>query len=394
MTFERTSHQAENQENRTIRLERERLGSLHKQIVEQFKHIDGVIEFFEQHRDSFFAISELGQILMKYNLLACGPLLPKHFADIPINGNLEETKKALHLLGNEEAKKRWLTFLTQARQLTTNALASCVTDTASWVIGQEQSPYPARRAPEARVLNPTFLEESIPADLDALALFLTQEKIGKRIEAQFEETWLSNKREQTQINPDVRSEDIKRVFGNADIDSLYDLLPDELQGAIAKLEIISPLEIQTVESHGNVDQVQLDGQFDKNEKTMRLVIRAGQTMERVLETWFHELGHALITGSTQIDRDIRKKFALSVVKSKMISDCYASDIYDAEGIERGLEEDFAETCRQFFLYPQELEVDLPQRFLVMSNIMDQYCPSFDRKQISKKTSRLARRLLV
>jgi hypothetical protein len=330
-------------------------------------------------------LGELGQILMKYGLLACGPMLVKHFESIPINGDLSETEQALVSLGKEEVSKRWHAFLEDAQKITSNASDAHFNDTASWIIGQNQSPFPAYSDPGAPKPNPIFLRESIPANLKALALFLTQEKIGKQIENESdEEAWLANEREQTIIGEKISQTELEFVFGANTPDTLYTLLPKELQNAIARLEIIHPLKLTTLQAHSNTELVQLDGQFDKDEKIMRIVISNEQTIERVLETWFHEIGHAMITGNTQIDRDIKILFAKAVAKSQMITNCYASDVYNVEGIERGLEEDFAESFREFMLFPDNLEKEKPERFSVMQEIMSKYCPSFDRNKFNQK----------
>ncbi|MBU4315466.1 hypothetical protein KJ673_03630 [Patescibacteria group bacterium] len=363
---------------------RERLAETHRLIVEQLAHSNKALQFFEDNKDSFFAIGNLGPILMSYDLVACGPILTHLFADIPINGDTQQTTDALRNLGENEVKNRWLAFLTRAQELTEETNRSHLAGTSSWILGQEKNPCPICGHTDASSFDPAFLQETIPSDLDALALFLTTERVGKQIETDYEDTWLANNREPTEIDPDIRQEDIQRIFGPEGVDALYRLLPNELQGAIAKIRIIGPRLNKAVEAHGEKHQINLDGGFDKDEKMLLLIISPEQSMERILETLFHELGHAIITGSTPIDRDIRQQFAQSIAVSGHLQPGYASGVYDSEGIERGLEEDFAESARQFFLYPREFQVEEPQRYRTFYQILKKYCPSFNPRELSKR----------
>jgi len=374
----------ESDKEREDRLALERLYVIHEEITDQLEHVDEGLAFFEQHEDKFFAIGDLGPILMKYNLLACSPILTDIFKDVPVHGGIEQVTSALKALGQNKVNMRWQKFLSKAYQLTKEAHVSHLTDTTSWILGQEISPYPAPRNPDQPTLDPKFLEKSIPSNLEALALFLINERAGKQIESEYEETWLSNEHEPTEINSEVYQENIEQVFGNTEPDALYELLPKELQGAIAKIELIGPRKSKTIEAHGKDHHIELDGQFDKDEKIMYLMISPEQSIDKILETWFHELGHAMIAGSTDIDRDIRKKFAGAVTESENLMPGYAGNVYDTEGIERGLEEDFAESSRQFFLHPQKFQNLEPQRYNAFLAIMNQHCPSFDQEELEKQ----------
>ncbi|HAL50152.1 MAG: hypothetical protein UU40_C0001G0025 [Candidatus Uhrbacteria bacterium GW2011_GWD2_41_121] len=380
------SRAMESDEEREDRIVHERLKKTHEQIVSQLECAPGAMQFFQQHESDFLHSFKLGDILMKYDLLACGPILPGYFEDVPLTGDLDASVAKLEALGQEEINARWQKFLKQARRLREEARAAGMSDTASWIIGHDTSPYPTPLDPDAKKPDPIILETSIPSDLKVLALFMTQEKVGKQIQSESVEQWLSNDREPTEIDDDVNQKEIERIFGEKGPNTLYDLLPEELHGIISKIKLVGPRKSQRITAHGEEHQIQFHGGFDKDDATMILIISPEQNIQTILETWFHELGHAMITRSTEVDRDIRKRFAQAVAISDHLQSGYASGIYDTEGIERGLEEDFAESIRQFFIYPREFEQEEPKRFNALKLIFRQYVKGFSIPEMQRRLS--------
>ena len=221
-------------------------------------------------------------------------------------------------------------------------------------------------------------------DVNNLVALMTVEKLSKRFSSEQKEDWLSAKREQTVIKDKIDPNDIERLFGGLGADELYKLIPKGLQGAIARIELLGPRTSTVIKAHGESHQIQLDGEFERDEKTMKLVISPEQNIDRILETWFHELGHAIISSDTEIDQTIRTRFAHTVVTSGKLMSGYASGVYDSEGIERGLEEDFAETTRQFFLYPEKFKLSDPERYHLLLNVCQEFIPGFSLEDMQQK----------
>ncbi len=361
---------------------RERLRSYCEQIDDQLGHINEGLDFYTQHTNDFCPEGHLSEILMKLDIAGCGPLLVKLFPELELEGDLEKDITTLKQIEQSEIDDRWHTFLQQAYELTELIQANHLTDTASWILGQDTSPVPAHHDPEQPKQDWKFLHET--PDIRNLVALMTVEKLTKRFSKEQNDAWLSADREPTEIDPSVDQRQVERLFGAVGPDALYALLPRELQGAIAKIKLIAPERSKIITAHGEEYQYEFHGKFDKDDATMQFVISPEQTIERILETWFHELGHAIITGSTSIDRDIRMQYAQAVARSGKLQDGYASGIYDTEGIERGLEEDFADSIRRFFIYRQEFAQDEPDRSEAINNIMQKYCAGFNHRDLTKK----------
>lgn len=371
----------ETDEQREERQARERLETIKRSLMEQWEKLPQALGFYESHKTDVCANGRLSEILMRLRLVGAGPLLPRLFPEVALENDLEKTMDDLRALGQSEIDHRWLEFIQQVRDLT-EASHAHPTDLASWIIGPTANPFPIK-GPEY-VLPPDwkYFHETPP--LPMLAQVMTMEHIVKRIEDEHEETWLADENEGIEIDPNVDSGQIERLFGPGGPEAMLACLPETIQRAMSKLVLVSQLENTTVEAHGEQHEIALDGRFDYNDRTMTLVINSEQTMERLLQTWFHELGHALIAGDSDTDREIRTRFARTVTTSGLLMPGYASGVYDTEGITRGLEEDFAESIRLFFSQQNDLKTNHPERFAVLEEIVREYIPDFHQETFLRR----------
>lgn len=372
----------ETDDQREDRLAQERLRSYYEQIDDQLEHLEDGLDFYAQHEADFCPAGHLSEILMKLDIAGCGLLLVKLFPELELEGDIEKDVKSLNQIDQGEIDHRWQAFLNQARELTERMRANHLTDTASWILGQDTSPLPAHHDPNQPKQDWKFLHET--PDINNLIALMTVEKLTKRFLEEQNDSWLTANREPTVIQDGVNQEDIARIFGDQSPDALYGLLPEKLRDAIAKIELVPLQTSAVIEAHGETHQIQLDGGFDRDEKIMKLVISPEQSIDRVLETWFHELGHAMISSDTKIDQTIRTRFAHTVATSGKLMSGYASGVYDSEGIERGLEEDFAETARQFFLYPEDIKRDYPDRYNMFLTACKEFIPGFSLEEMQQK----------
>lgn len=376
------SEETESNEEREDRLALERLRSYYEQIDDQLEHLEDGLDFYTQHEADFCPEGHLSEILMKLDIAGCGPLLVKLFPELELEGDIEKDAKTLNQIDQAEIDRRWQAFLNQAKELTERMRANHLTDTASWVLGQDTSPVPAHHNPDQPKQDWKFFHET--PDINNLVALMTVEKLTKRFSEDQDDNWLAEDHKPTEIQNDVDRKDVNRVFGEQGPDVLYGLLTEKLRGAITKIELVPSQTSAVIKAHGEAHQIQLDGGFDREEKIMKLVISPDQNIDRILETWFHELGHAMISSDTKIDQTIRTRFAHTVVTSGKLMQGYASGVYDSEGIERGLEEDFAETACQFFLSPDELKRENPDRYNIFLEVCTEFIPGFSLEEMQQK----------
>lgn len=364
-----------------------RFREIHHDIQEQERTVDSILSFINRHRRHLVPGGILSQQMLEAGLPPYGARLVELFDDISYQGTLGETITGLEKLGQEEVYRRWNMFITEVRSLQKEAPKTDAVEAASWVLGPQMNPL----IPEANFLAQTpkditwfFLQENALPQIKHIAAYATLEREFVAKTRTLEQQWLGDGGIEVVVSDQVSSEQVERLFGPRGAAVLYDLLPPSLQKAVSLISLTGYRKPKKIKERRQAVQKEIVGKFERENRTMFFLISEHSDIHSILQTWFHELGHALIAGISKTDQDIRRQFLKAVANSGHLNQEYVDDIYFHYGIVHGLEDDFADNFRLFCLFPDELQKSEPERFEAMKKIFAQYLLDVDLEKIRQK----------
>ena len=367
-----------------------RFQDIHHEIREQERPVDSVLSFINRHRQHLIPGGILSQQMLEAGLPPYGARLAELFDDISYQGTLAETITELEALERKqpgEVYRRWKLFVSDVQALQKEAPKTDAVEAASWVLGPQMNPL----IPEANFLAQTpkevtwfFLQENTLPQIKHIAAYATLEREFVAKARVLEQQWLGNGGIEVMVSDQVSSEQVERLFGPRGAAVLYDLLPPSLQKAVSLISLVGFRKPKKIKEHRQAVQKDIVGKFERENRTMFFLMNEHTDIHSILQTWFHELGHALIAGISPTDQDIRRQFLKAVATSDQLMQDYVNDTYFKQGIVQGLEEDFADNFRLFCLFPRELQRNEPERFEAFQKIFAQYLPDVDLEKIRKK----------
>jgi hypothetical protein len=392
-----------------------RLGRIFKDIREQEIVVDKISSFLNKHR------FDLGQrrIYLRADMLVAGilPVASKllevfSFDEEVYKKPLDHLISLLEKMSAKELAAKWQKFISEAEACLTNAPKTEKTEVAGWLIGPKMNPFGAdRNFLNSEKETGSKFRSTTPL-VRHLAGWLTIEH-GLRGQSLEVDQWLGSGENEVVIDEAVDQEQLKRIFGPRGAFRLFDLLPDSLRKVVNRIFVVGDLEDEEITSSEEVTEPQEDseiktslnledeeeatkvdvekisaikliGQLDKDTRTMVLVVNETSSADEIINTWFHELGHAMIAGNSLTDQNVRRRFLKAVVAAKNLPRGYVGDSYETIGIDRGLEEDFAESMRNYCLFPREFQQNEPERFTTIKEILAEHFPDFDLAILQKK----------
>jgi hypothetical protein len=363
------------------------LTDIHKEIQCEEQEAHALLSFFEAHDHYLVPGGFLSQQMLASGLPPYGARLAELFSDLPYDGSLEETVTGLEKLGQEEVYRRWKLFVKEVRDIHRTAPRSDRVEAVHWVLGPLANPLPLT----ANFLHPDhgqvawffFHEEHLPL-LRHIAAFATLEREYARKVQEMKAHWLGENETMIVVGKNAPAGKMEELFGPKGPEALRDLLPPSLQKALRCISFTGYRKPKKTKEHRQERQKHLLGKFDRETRTLSFLLTEETTAEEILHTLIHELGHALIAGISKTDQDIRRAFLHAVATCDHLVEDYAGDSYQRVGIVEGLEEDFAESFRYFFLDPRGFQRNEPERFAVLQQIFTEHLPDVDLEQIRRK----------
>ncbi|HBK33578.1 TPA: hypothetical protein DEP34_05055 [Candidatus Uhrbacteria bacterium] len=367
-----------------------RFQDIHHEIREQEHTVDSILSFIKKHHRHLIPGGILSQQMLEAGLPSYGARLVELFDDISYQGTLAETIVELETLERKqpgEVYRRWKLFVSEAQAIQKEAPKTDAVEAASWVLGPHTNPL----IPESNFLTQTpkditwfFLQENALPQIKHIAAYATLEREFVAKARALEQQWLGNGGIKVVVGDQVSPEQVEQLFGPRGAAVLYDLLPPSLQKAVSLISLTGYRKPKKIKKRRQAVQKEIVGKFERENRTMFFLISEHSDIHSILQTWFHELGHALIAGISPTDQDIRRQFLKAVARSGHLNQEYVDDIYFHYGIVHGLEDDFADNFRLFCLFPHELQKSEPERFEAMKKIFAQYLPDVSLEKMREK----------
>jgi|GEM_PF-5114936 hypothetical protein len=403
-----------------------KLCEIHAKIREQEAGATKVLMFLNGYRKDLLEPYDF----LKAEMLAAGlpPISERIFDFFPFKKadyeSSEDPLEVVRLLQKkleenpEITEKHWLDFISEAEAVRSKSPKTDGVEAIGWLLGPRATLFQAG----TNFLSPTkehtswdFRSKAPPAKY--LAAWLVAEYDRKKQTENFDvDQWLGTKRTPALIDNAVDRDQVEQIFGSAGPDSLFDLLPPSLQKAVGQIYIVDDIEGEELEDvsdeesstllemeDGGVTVLDLDGTaimkkedgfFIRDSRTMVLTINSSTDANDVVNLWFHELGHAMISGMSLADQAIRQRFLKAVAtaglpKGKKAE--YVRNLYVRNGIAAGLEDDFAETMRNYVMNFRDFEKVESERTRAIKEILAKFFPDFDSRLVRQGASAFLRK---
>ncbi|MFH1712130.1 MAG: hypothetical protein ABH846_02755 [Patescibacteria group bacterium] len=184
---------------------------------------------------------------------------------------------------------------------------------------------------------------------------------------------------------------LELYFGKEYLTEIKKLLPNEFKQIINEVTFSNQVPSGKVNVFGEQKYGQADGRYDPRLKEITLVASDYQSMAHIPEILFHEAGHSIDFNEDLLTAmRIKLRFLEAVKNENNLFSMYAVYSYAHDGLQIGLQEDFAETVGEFFTNHKMLKKLNPERFAAMTDIVQFLYPGTDVTQVRENVARTHR----